>query len=253
MTVSGAGSTWTNDGDLRVGYRGTGTLIISEGGVVNAAWASIASRKGTGSATVEGDGSQWNINGDLVVGQGISGVAQGTLTISDGGVVVASGMTYLANASEASGAIALNSNGVLATSLVAKGQGSGTLTLDGGILRAISDEADFLHNFDAGDVTIDAGGALFDTNGFNIGIGTDLEGDGRLAKIGEGTLITTGGMSIGAMLVQKGELQVAGGTNLLSGTARVDAATGDQAKMIVDGQDTTVEASALTVGHARTG
>jgi T5SS/PEP-CTERM-associated repeat protein len=35
-TVDGAGSTWTNDDDLRVGYSGTGTLNITNGGLVTA-------------------------------------------------------------------------------------------------------------------------------------------------------------------------------------------------------------------------
>ena len=35
VTVSGAGSTWTNIGTLQVGGLGTGTLTIQNGGTVN--------------------------------------------------------------------------------------------------------------------------------------------------------------------------------------------------------------------------
>ena len=35
VTVDGAGSTWTNSGDLYVGNSGTGTLTIRNGGTVS--------------------------------------------------------------------------------------------------------------------------------------------------------------------------------------------------------------------------
>ena len=35
VTVSGAGSTWTNTGTVVVGGQGTGTLTIQDGGTVN--------------------------------------------------------------------------------------------------------------------------------------------------------------------------------------------------------------------------
>ena len=35
MTVTGAGSTWTNSGTVVVGGQGTGTLTIQDGGTVN--------------------------------------------------------------------------------------------------------------------------------------------------------------------------------------------------------------------------
>ena len=37
VTVDGAGSSWTNSGSLFVGYSGTGTLTIANGGAVSAA------------------------------------------------------------------------------------------------------------------------------------------------------------------------------------------------------------------------
>ena len=35
VTVTGAGSTWTNDQGIRVGFAGTGTLTIADGGTVS--------------------------------------------------------------------------------------------------------------------------------------------------------------------------------------------------------------------------
>ncbi|QDY71398.1 autotransporter domain-containing protein [Qingshengfaniella alkalisoli] len=245
--TEGNASTWTNHGNLNVGNFGTGTLTISGGGVVNVAeGARIADHQGTSSATVQGDGSQWSINGDLSVGFGLRDTAQGTLTIENGGLVT-SGATYLgAYRAEASGAIALNGNGVLATGLVEKGLGSGTLSFDGGILRATSNEADFLRNFDAGDVTIDAGGAVFDTNGFEIGIATDLQGTGGLTKAEGGTLTLTGDNSYqGGTLIEAGTLT--GNANSF-GASDIEVLSGANLRFEQDG-DATLENSILGVGN----
>ena len=62
MTVSGAGSSWTNIGNLVVGGLGTGTLTIQNGGVVNSSGGGSVglSAGSTGTVTVTGPGSTWN-------------------------------------------------------------------------------------------------------------------------------------------------------------------------------------------------
>ncbi len=118
-TVTGAGSVWDVtemrpfvEGLLRVGYRGTGTLTISDGGVVEGGDVSVGHYKCTGSltiktggmlksdygylgpssgstgtATVTGTGSRWVTSG-LRVGHW----GTGSLTIKDGGLVSVAGM-----------------------------------------------------------------------------------------------------------------------------------------------------------------
>ena len=41
VTVTGAGSNWTNAGTVVVGGQGTGTLTIQDGGTVNSAGGSV--------------------------------------------------------------------------------------------------------------------------------------------------------------------------------------------------------------------
>ena len=62
VTVSGAGSTWTNIGTLVVGGLGTGTLTIQNGGTVNSGGGGSVglSAGSTGTVTVTGPGSTWN-------------------------------------------------------------------------------------------------------------------------------------------------------------------------------------------------
>ena len=60
VTVSGAGSTWTNSGTLVVGGLGTGTLTIQDGGTVTSGGGgSIGLAAATGTVTVTGPGSSW--------------------------------------------------------------------------------------------------------------------------------------------------------------------------------------------------
>jgi T5SS/PEP-CTERM-associated repeat protein len=88
VTVGGAGSTWTNSNYLLVGYAGTGSLAISNGGKVSVAANGLGTAIGynagsSGTVTVDGVGSNWSNSGGLTVGN--SGT--GSLTITNGGSV----------------------------------------------------------------------------------------------------------------------------------------------------------------------
>lgn len=84
-TVDGAGSSWTNSGNLAVGYFGTGTLNITDGGSVNSTYGYIGLASGsTGTVNVEGASSTWtNSSSALYVGY----EGTGTLNVTDGGTV----------------------------------------------------------------------------------------------------------------------------------------------------------------------
>ena len=102
-TVTGAGSTWTNSGELNVGFQGTGTLTIEDGAIVTSANAFVGRLAGTlvtgnpfyeysstGEVTVTGTGSKWTINGSLSMGGDVTTNTDGgagTLTIGPGSAV----------------------------------------------------------------------------------------------------------------------------------------------------------------------
>lgn len=240
VTVSGTGSQWTNSTPLYVGFSGNGTLNIQNGGVVSSTYCFIGNDAGSTSlVTVSGAGSQWTNSAYLFVGY----FGSGTLTVAAGGKVsTGAGFgTPLAISNSATGTLNLNgtsgSRGVLETAYLNEGigTGGGHVNFDGGILRATADSADFLQNFETGDVQILSGGAFFDTNGHNVTVSTALQGAGGLNKQGTGTLTLSGASTYtGATTVEAGTLSVTGSLTsdvtiqnggTLAGTGSVQAVT----------------------------
>lgn len=83
--VSGAGSLWTDTGEISIGRSGEGALNITAGGKVQSFSGRIGRGfSGVAVATVSGANSQWNISTELSVG---SGQGTGTLNVAGGGSV----------------------------------------------------------------------------------------------------------------------------------------------------------------------
>ena len=198
----------------------TGTLVVQAGGSVGNLNAIIANSGGSiGTATVTGAGSTWTSN-SLTVGW----FGNGALDIADGGQVTAA-ITALGWGAGGTGLLRLDDGGVLETASMAKGGGAATLFFSGGTLRANGDNNDFLGNFAAGDVTLEAGGGTFDSNGHDIAVAAPLSGPGGLAKTGEGTLTLSGTNSY------------AGGTTVSAGTLVVNgSSTGGGAATVSNGR-----------------
>ena len=224
VVVDGDGASWQNAGALLVGAQGLGAVTINNG-TVSSQSGTIGSAAGAdGQVRVAGDTAIWNSTGTIVTGfQG-----SGELLIEDG-ARVSSGAVVLGAAASSSGTLTVSgtaaARGTLETGIVQKQDGAGTLTLDGGMLRANADEQDFLSGFSAGDVQIGAGGAWFDNNGHDVRIQTDLQGVGGLTKIGAGTLVLSGANSYqGATNVEAGNLIVNG--DLGSSTLNINNGAG---------------------------
>ncbi|HBV12218.1 MAG TPA: outer membrane autotransporter, partial [Brevundimonas sp.] len=103
VEVSGAGSIWTNDGELKVGnMNAEGVLRIADGAVVSNKVSYIGSMVGgVGTVSVEGAGSRWNNTGDLNIGFGVfASFGTGAVTIADSAVVTVgaagTGTVYMA-------------------------------------------------------------------------------------------------------------------------------------------------------------
>lgn len=133
VTVTDAGSSWSNVGDFSVGDNGNGTLNILAG-------ASASSRKGylafgtdsVGAVNVDGVGSRWDISERLLVGLGLRGAA--ALSISNGGIVDVGGNTLVSLGYLSTGSISFNNGTLNTASLYADSlelSGTGTINANG--------------------------------------------------------------------------------------------------------------------------
>jgi T5SS/PEP-CTERM-associated repeat protein len=215
VTVSGAGSTWTNSGNLLIGASGTGTMNVSDGGVVLSNTALTVDDRAyiglgaDGIVTVSGPGSMWTHHGSLHVGND----ADGELTIDGGGVVSVS----------AQGRIGVE-NGPLATVTVT-GPGSawnmgGDLTVaDGGLGELLITAGGAVESFDAqiARETGATGSATVADSTWAIGGRLGVGGNARnLISGGTATLSIQPGSNASAVentvIFSSGQLRLEGGT-----------------------------------------
>lgn len=236
-TVTVDDGSWSNSGELYIGY-GTrsptgvsaqGKLTVRNGGVVTATSALVAYGDGTlGTVQVGGfngsqQAAQWNLSGNLYVGN----LGFGTLEVTAGGVVRsrASFLGYVG--AKGRGHLSLDGGvagrGTFETGQLSGGSGAGvqsaSVTFNGGLLRANTDQADFVRNITV--MTVDAGGAFIDSNGHSIGTGVGFAGNGGVDKLGQGTLDLRGISTLGALsTIQAGTLLISGS---LTGDVQVNA------------------------------
>ncbi|BCU78092.1 autotransporter-associated beta strand repeat-containing protein [Luteolibacter sp. LG18] len=253
----------SNADELQVGVRGAGTFNL-ENGTVNAYSAvvlgyisgSVGTMNVSGGAmnvaTTEAgkplilavnSGSQGNLNvsgGTVTIATGkeflIGNSGTATVTLS-GGTVSATNTTTGTRLGSLGGTGTLNLNGgTLATTLVTKGTGTGTFNFHGGTLKAAAASTTFMTGLT--NAFVKSGGAVIDSNGFDITIGQALLTDtvstgGGLTKNGSGKLTLsgtstfTGGTTVNAGTLQlTGTLGSAGGTAISSAAALTESSTG---------------------------
>ncbi len=149
VTVTGAGSTWTNSNELRVGNSGDGTLVISDGGslINNAAAFTSIGQSTTGTAQVTGAGSTWNTPGPIHVGS----TGRGALAVLDGGSL-ASGSARIGGLNAGAGEVLVAgagstwtvTNGPLEIGFTEPGFGNapGTVTINPGATVSVAQDVD---------------------------------------------------------------------------------------------------------------
>ncbi|MGN6097530.1 MAG: autotransporter family protein [Bosea sp. (in: a-proteobacteria)] len=206
VTVSGIdgngnASTWTNAGNLFVGYDGTATLQILAGGQVSNAWGSI---NGGSNALVSGQGSSWQNNGRLsigVFGAGTLRVEAGATVSSVDGVV----------GSGAQGDVVLTGAGTTWTNtgqFTVGSFGPGTVRIEDGA-SVISNQG-YVGANDMGSVTVTGAGSRWSMSPYNLTIGN--VGTGSLTVENGGLVRAEGGVLLGSSAGSSGTL-------LLQGTA----------------------------------
>ncbi len=221
-TVTGVGSAWTNWGALMVGWDGTGTLNVEDGGEMSSssAYLGISSGgSGTGTATVTGAGSQWTNGGPLVVGD--SGT--GTLTVENGGQV-SNATGYLGDLSGSSGAATVSGAGSLwdnSSGLYVGRFGAGTLNIENG--GQVSNTTSYLGygSSGSGTATVTGAGSTW-SNEEDLSVGH--HGTGTLIIVDGGTVSNVTGW-LGGNPYSSGEATVSGAGSawLMYGDLRVGA------------------------------
>ncbi len=230
-----SGGSVTANTNVRIGGYGTGTLNQTGGAFNTASYLSIGRFSGsTGAVNVSGGTlNQSNASLSLIVGE----AGSGTMNISGSGNVIAAGQVIL-GLTGGTGTLNLN-GGMLTTTQISKGTGIGSIYFDGGTLRASVNKTTFLPN--SIPTTIEDGGAIVDTNGFNITIaspllhdpGLGVNPDGGLTKHGSGTLTLAGANTYtGPTIVNTGKvifnqaIKTSGAVVIASGASIEVAANG---------------------------
>ncbi|MDH6233181.1 fibronectin-binding autotransporter adhesin [Mesorhizobium soli] len=201
VTVDGAGSSWTNSGNLFLGMMGDGTLTIQNGGAVSSVDGLIGMTPlSTGIVTVDGKDSSWTNSGDLHVGIG----GTGTLTIRNRGAI--SNATGYIGSIGSAGAVTVDgtdSSWTNSGDLYVGFGGTGTLTIqDGG---AVSNDRGSIYSStvtvdgvgsswtNSGDLGVSYGGRLTIQNGGKVSSGDGAYGPISFSGVINGGTVTVDG------------------------------------------------------------
>ncbi|MCK9555105.1 autotransporter domain-containing protein [bacterium] len=213
VTMAGAGSTWTNTGNLYVGRFGTGTLTVSGSTVDNSAELYVGST-GNGNMTVSDGGEVNNTTG--VIGYNLA--SEGTVAITDAGSSWVNsdelyiGYTGTGTMTVSDGGGVENTNGVIGYE--AGAEGTATVT---GVGSTWANSNHLLVGYTGtGTLTISAGGSVSNAGRGYIGFEADSEGTLNVTGAGS-TWASTQNIYVGR--VGTGTLTVSGGT--VDGTAEL--------------------------------
>ncbi|CAN7657421.1 autotransporter domain-containing protein [Bosea sp. LjRoot9] len=200
LSVTGAGSSWANDlGEIYIGYGGTGTLMVADGGALTTGVFRIGNNAGSnGTATVTGAGTSLTALYQTYVG--VAGT--GSLTIADGATVSSGGgggSGYMGGAATGNGTVTVTGTGSRWINIFDLGVGlAGT-----GVLR------------------VENGGVVESSIGR---IGTITTGNGTVTVTGAGSRWTTSSEIIiadagtGSLIIENGGVVSSGQTSNRSGT-----------------------------------
>jgi T5SS/PEP-CTERM-associated repeat protein/autotransporter-associated beta strand protein len=246
VTVSGAGSNWSNAGSVVVGGQGTGTLVIRDGGTVTSGGGSIGLTSGsTGTVTVTGAGSTWT-NGPSG-GLNIGSFGTGSLTIAEGAKLLNIAFVTPANIGNSAGSrgtVLVTGSGSLWTNdfgLNIGNRGNGMLTIADG---AIVGDGILQEGIIAGPVVIANSAGSIGTLNIGAGAGDPAAAPGtlRVQRVGFGD--GTGTINFNhtsADYVFAPAISGSGTVNVLAGTT------------IFTGANTYTGATAVAAGSLRAG
>jgi fibronectin-binding autotransporter adhesin len=269
LTVTAAG------GNLGAGYKGLGSLTISEGVSVKSAGGYLGfTDNSTGMAAVSGAASQWNLDGPLYIGHS----GNGTLRVDEGGVVnsQSSRIGYGPGASGTATISGAGSKWNHSSDLYVGGFGSGVLRIEEGGQVSSSDgwvgststvtitgagsqwtTRDILNVRGNGSIRVEAEGQLSTESGWldrNVGPSEMVTVSGAGSKWINDSGIFVGVEGSGALRVEAGGL-VDAGESIGSGSGlTLGHLVGGMGTATITGAGSTLTSnSGLRVGHSGSG
>ncbi|MBO9516590.1 MAG: autotransporter outer membrane beta-barrel domain-containing protein [Porphyrobacter sp.] len=268
LNVTGPGAVWHvgASSEMTIGKNGTGTMTISDGGLVDVVGQSTSHiglyPNGDGTVTVTGADSRLRMDNQLVVGQfgtaalnvldgGNVSARRGIVGADNGstGVVQVSGTGSQWNMSEylnvggyfGEGTLKITDGGVVSnakgTIAIAVG-GFGTVTVDGAGSRWNNSDTLTVGTAGNGSLFVSNGGLVDVTSTAASSLGQTATGKGSATVTGAGSLLRTAGSltigdaGTGHLIVSDGGTLAADGVNLGrsatgSGTLTIGSAVGD--------------------------
>jgi len=252
VTVSGAGTELSASAETIVGDEGNGTLDITDGGDDATDDLTVGGQSGgMGAVNVMGAGTELNASGDVTVGD----AGDGELDGSDDASIDAASLT-VGGKSGSVGEVNLDTGASLnvgGDATVGDEQGS-----EGHVTIGVTDAADLsvggnltVGGDGTGTLVVNPGSSLT-VDGAEFTIGDGATGNGTVTIIG-GTFsfggdLTIGSSGNGVMILQQGASNDLGGTSFETPSVTIGAEQGSTGTLLLDGSNTSLQVSDLTVG-----
>lgn len=227
--MSGAGSHWQSANGLSIGYSGTGSLAISNGGKVSGDFGYVAYLAGsTGGVTVTGTDSLWENATSLSIGN----EGTGTILIENGGRVTSGHTTFIGLSVGSNGTATITgaeSTWEVALNMSVGSRGTGTLTISDG--AEVSAVGGYVGSWDTGHgtATVTGSGSRW-TNSSTMIVGS--EGVGLLTIENGGAVSNTAG-TIGDVAGSTGTVVVSGAGSLWSNSDSLTVGAGGDGTLTV--------------------
>ncbi len=267
VTVSGSGSQWIMQAQFNVGYLGSATLLIENGGTVTSGnEVTVGGFVGTGTAnvTLTGAGSRWTIGNEIIIG----GPTPGTVTVSAGATGSCVGPIAIADVGSPGGGtgyMTLTGSGTSWTTSTAGGTTNGQVLVGGsGTGFLIVTDGAMLNTFagtsatgssgiiggapgvsGTGTITVSAGGTW--TGDAVTRLGFTSGSSGTLNIISGGVVNDSAG-SVGYIAGGAGAVLITGAGSLWNNTSTLDVGTAGAGSLTIS-LGGRVNATTLTVGQ----
>jgi autotransporter-associated beta strand protein len=218
-----------------------GTMTMT-GGTVNANESlRIGHNQATG--TLTHSAGIFNVQNEVYIGNENNASSVGTYTLSGSAELNVGNEVHIGR-DNGTGTFNLN-GGTVTTKKLEGGNGSATVNFNGGIVKAKQDDSNFITNLDT--ANLQGGGAVINSNGFNVGTSQAFTGTGGITKTGAGSLTLANTSSY------SGSTTVAGGTLIVNGNISTSSLTAVDSGATLSGSGTVGAAvinGTLAVGNS---